>query len=94
MAQNKIQGMLSRAELFSSRVPGQVNAMFILWGQIRQFYRLAHVYLLQVIGNPTPKVPEGMGYVQWRENGTGNIVVWLRNLESIAHLIPLELGHH
>jgi len=93
LAQNKIQGMLGKAELFSSRVLEQVNAMFILRRQNRQFYRLAHVSLLQVIGNPTPKGPEGMGYVQRRENGAGDIVVWLRSLESMVHLIPLELGH-
>jgi len=67
--------MLGRAESFSGRVPGQVNAMFILQGQNRQFYRLAHVSLLQVIGNPMPKGPEGMGYVQRRENRAGDIVV-------------------
>jgi len=75
LAQNKIQGMLGRMESFSGRVPGQVNAIFTLRGQNRQLYRLAHVSLLQVISNPMPKEPEGMVYVQWRENGTGDIVV-------------------
>jgi len=93
LAQNKIQGMLGRTESFSGRLPGQVNAMFTLRGQNRQLYRLAHVSLLQVIGNPTPKGPEGMACVKKRENGTGDIVVWLRSLEGTAHLIPLEPGH-
>jgi len=93
LAQNKIQSVLARAESFSNRVPGQVNAMFILQRQNRQFYRLAHVSLLQVIGSPTPKGPEGIGYVQRRENRTGDIVVWLRSLEGMTHLIPLEPGH-
>jgi len=75
LAHNKIQGMLGRMESFSGRVPEQVNAMFILCGQNRELYRLAHISLLQVIRNTMPKGPEGMRYMQWRENGTGDIVV-------------------
>jgi len=35
-----------------------------------------------------------MGYVQRRENRTGDIIVWLRSLGSMAYLILLELRHH
>ena len=32
--------------------------------------------------------------MQRRENESGDIVVWLRSLEGMAYLIPLEPGHH
>jgi hypothetical protein len=90
LALSKIQGSLARTESFSGRLPGQINAIFNLRGQDGQLYKLAHVSILQVIGNPTPKGPEGMAYVQVRQNQSGDCVVWLRSLEGVAQLIPVE----
>jgi len=38
--------------------------MFILQEQNRQFGKFAHISLLQVIGNPMPKEPKGIKYMQ------------------------------
>ena len=55
-----------------------------------ELYKLAHVTLLQWVGNPIPHGPEGMSYVESPPMGQGEIVVWIRNIEGAVHLVPLE----
>ena len=50
--------------------------------------KLAHVSLLQVLGDPTPHGPEGMSGVE--EFTEGGKVIRLSSLEAAAHLIPLQ----
>jgi len=82
---NNIRGASAEAHSFGGRLPGQVNAIFTIRGYNGQWYKLAHVSILQVIGRPTPGGPEGMVCVQKRDNGNGDYVVWVRSLEGAAH---------
>jgi len=58
-----------------------------------QWYKLANMSILQVIGRPMPGGPEGMVCVQKKDNENGDYVVWVWSLEGAAHLIPVELEH-
>jgi len=51
-------------ESLNGRLPGFLNALFNVCRQDGALYKLAHVSLLQVIGNPTPHDPEGMSVVE------------------------------
>ena len=55
-------------------------------------YKLAHVTLLEWVGNGIPHGPEGMSYVESPPMGQGEMVVWIRNIEGAVHLVPLELN--
>ena len=69
-----------------------LNALFTI-RRGGELYKLAHITLLQWVGNPIPHGPEGMSYVESPPMGQGEIVVWIRNIEGVVHLVPLELNH-
>jgi len=77
-----------RMESLNGRLPRFLNALFNLHRRDGTLNNLAHMTLLQVIGNPTPHGPEWMSVVE--EWATRNKVVLLRCLESAVHLVPLE----
>ena len=56
----------------------------------QDLHRLAHVTMLDWVGNPKPHGPEGMSYVQEFTGGGRQSVIWLRAIEGAVHLIPLE----
>jgi len=77
-----------RVESLNGRLPGVLNALFNIRRRDGALYKLAHVSLLQVIGNPTPYGLEGMSVI---EEWVGVYkVVLIRCLEGAAHLVPLE----
>ena len=55
-----------------------------------ELYKLAHVTLLEWVGNAIPHVPEGMSYIESPPMGEGEIVVWIRIIQGAVHLVPLE----
>jgi len=77
-----------RVESLNGRLPAFLNALFNGRRRDGALYKLAHVSLLQVVGNPTPHGPEGMSVVE--EWIGGHKVVLIRCLEGAAHLVPLE----
>ena len=77
-----------RIPSFNECLPGFLNALFTVRQADRQLYKLVHVSLLQVSGDPTPHRPEGMCGVE--EITYGGIVMPLSLLEGPALLIPLE----
>ena len=84
------KSVLARLKCFRGRVIGILNALFSLQGTNQKLYRLAHVTLLDWVGNQMPHGPEGMSYVQEFTSGGGQTVIWLSGIEGAAHLIPLE----
>jgi len=77
-----------RVKSLNGRLPGFLNALFNVRRQDGALYKLAHVSLLQVVGNLTPHGPERMSVVE--EWVGGHKVVLIRCLESAAYLVPLE----
>ena len=51
---------------------------------------MAHVTLLNWVGNPMPHGPEGMSRVEGYAGVGGQSIVWLCAIEGAVHLIPLE----
>jgi len=47
-------------ESLNGRLPGFLNVLFNVRRQDRAHYKLAHMSLLQVVGNPTPRGLEEM----------------------------------
>ena len=75
---------------YQGLVTGFLNSLFTLRGSNGKLHKLAHVALLEWAGNPTPEGPEGMSEVKDLLHGGGQTVVWLRTIEGVAHLIPVE----
>lgn len=87
-AKLRLQSSNGRIVSFSNRLPAYLNTLFSLKVPSGSLLKLAHVTLLEPIGNPTPHGPEGMFAV--RKWSDGNKIVWLKCLEGAVHLIPLE----
>ena len=71
------------------RTAAFLNALFTIHGGDK-LYKLAHITLLEWVGNAIPHGPEGMSYVESPPMGQGEIVVWIRNIEGVVNLVPLE----
>ena len=59
---------------YKGRIPAFLNALF----SIRvggELYKLAHVSIVEWVGNPIPHGPEGMSYVESRPMGEGEMVI-------------------
>ena len=74
---------------YKGRIPAFLNALFTI-RMGGELYKLAHVTIVEWVGNPIPHGPEGMSYVESRPMGEGEMVIGIRNIEGAVHLVPLE----
>jgi len=79
-----------RSKGYRGSVIGFLNALFTLLGTNRESFKLAHVTLLDWVGNPMPHGADGMSRVEACTGGGGQSIVWLSAIEGAVHLIPLE----
>jgi len=79
-----------QSKCYWGRVVGFLNTLFMLLGTNRESFKLAHVTLLDWVGNPMPHGAEGMSRVEAYTGGGGQSIVWLSAIEKAVHLIPLE----
>ena len=63
-----------RVLFYQGRTAAFLNALFTIHGE-RELYKLAHVTLVEWVGNPIPHRPEGMSYVESPPLEQGEIVV-------------------
>ena len=77
---------------YQGRIPGFLNALFTEY-KGGALYKLAHVTIMSLLGNPTPHGPEGMSYVARRSSVQGEYVAWVRNIKGAVHLVPVEPDH-
>jgi len=73
----------------NGHIPARLNTLYKLGDKAGEIYRLAHVTMLQAIGGGKVQGPEGMLRVGWVTPDVGT-VVRIRQIEGMAHLIPLE----
>jgi len=64
-----------RSKYYRGRVVGFLNALFTLLGTNRESFKLAHVTLLDWVGNPTPHGAEGISRVEAYTGGGGQSIV-------------------
>ena len=81
--------VFKRVLSFHSCIFRFLNALFILHVE-DEIYKLAHVTMLEWVGNLIPHGPEGMFYVKSCPKGEEEIVVGIRNIELVVHLVPFE----
>ena len=74
---------------YQGRTAAFLNALLTFRGE-GKLYQLAHVTLLECVGNPIPHGPKGISYVESPPMEQEDIVVWIRNIEGAVHLVPLE----
>jgi len=79
-----------RSKGYRGRVVGFLNALFTLQGMNWELFNLAHVTLLNWVGNPMPHGPEGMSRVEGYAGVGGQSIVWPSVIEGAVHLISLE----
>jgi len=64
-----------RSKCYRDRVVVFLNALFTLLGTNRESFKLAHVTLLDWVGNPTPHGAEGISRVEAYTGGGGQRIV-------------------
>jgi len=79
-----------RSKGYWGRVVGFLNALFTLQEMNWESFNLAHVTLLNWVGNATPHSSEGMSKVEGYARWGGQSIVWLSAIERAVHLMSLE----
>jgi len=71
---------------------GRLGGLFSVCNYMGKVHEVAMVALLKVHGFSKPSGEEEIIRMEWREDDKNVCIVEIKELEGMAHLIPLELG--
>ena len=75
-----------------SRLVERLGGLFSVRDYMDKVHKVAMVALLKVCGFSKPSGEEEMIWMEWREDDKNVCIVGIKEVEGMAHLIPLELG--
>ena len=71
---------------------GQVEGLFSIQDKMDRVHKVALVKLLRLRGPVTPWGEEGIICVECTKENQGFHIIRVKDIEGLAHLIPLEAG--
>ena len=74
------------------RMVGRLERLFSVQDELSKVHQVALVELLRLRGPAKPGGEEGMIRVESREEGKGLHIVRVKDIEGMAHLIPVDEG--